>query len=199
MRHKLTLPGLLALLAFATVPLSGDPPKPNKYIGAEACSSCHKAKVNGDQYANWKGTKHAQAFEVLASDEAKKIAKDRKIDDPQKSGECLKCHQTAFDVPAGDLGPRFDPKQGIQCESCHGAGEKHKSVVVDAPPNLEIVAVPPAETCTGCHNKNSPSYKPFCYKYFASKIRHLNQKKGRTPEELKAMECQGGCGVEHGK
>ena len=60
-------------------------------------------------------------------------------------------------------------------------------------PDDEMVKSPPMATCTGCHNKDSPSFKPFCFFEARQKIAHLNPAKPRTEEEKKAMlVC--GCG-----
>ena len=84
------------------------PPAENKYIGAEKCKSCHSAAESGDQYGKWKAMKHAHAFESLASEEAKKIATEKGIADPQKADECLQCHVTAFKVPDTEIKKGFD-------------------------------------------------------------------------------------------
>lgn len=178
----------------------GNPPaaKPNQYIGVEKCKNCHIAKATGNQYEHWTKTKHAGAFDALATQAAKDIAKARGIADPQKDDACLKCHTTAFGEPAARLRKGFDPKN-VQCEVCHGPGGQHfDDRMAEKPMGAnEIVAAPDADLCKKCHNKESPSFKPFCFKHRAEQIRHLNPEKGRTKEEREAMKCQGGCGVEH--
>ena len=49
----------------------------NSYIGVEKCKNCHEAKTKGSQYTVWKSMKHSHAWEALASDEAKKTAKEK--------------------------------------------------------------------------------------------------------------------------
>jgi hypothetical protein len=75
-------------------------------------------------------------------------------------------------------------------------------------PADEIVTSPPLATCLGCHNEESPTYKPFCFKDRWEKIQHLNPRKPRTPEQLEAMKCkcpdpcpcvQGECGPPYGE
>src|SRR5690349_12825888 len=100
-------------------------PAVNHYIGAEKCKSCHQADAAGNQYSKWHGTEHAKAYERLASVEAKEAGKKRGVEDPQKSEKCLKCHVTAFGVPAESIKKGFEIKGGVQCESCHGPGEAH--------------------------------------------------------------------------
>jgi hypothetical protein len=216
----------LGLLASVTTVLFALAPEPGpaspepcaagaKFIGAAKCALCHKADAVGNQYGKWQATPHAKAFELLASDKAKEVAKAKAIDDPQKSDQCLKCHVTAFGVAAEDIAKGFDPALGVQCETCHGPGETHmkarvaaaaksKDGKVEPVPAGEIDARPTADTCTKCHNKDSPTFKPFCFHDRRAKIAHLNPSKTRTPEELKAIEgscaCESckddGCGAE---
>jgi hypothetical protein len=177
------------------------PAADNKYIGADKCKGCHGNAESGDQYGHWKGMKHARAFEVLASDEAKKLAAERGIADPQKSDECVRCHVTAFGVPEDRLKKGFDRSHGVQCETCHGPGELHMKARFaaaakgDAPqgyvqvPADEIVTSPKQELCLECHNKKSPSYQEFCFHEFNAKIRHLNPKKPRAAIDLGTCSC----------
>lgn len=184
--------------------------KANRFIGAQKCKTCHAANDTGNQFEALSKMKHSHAFEALASEDAKKTAKERNIEDPQKADACLKCHQTAFGVPDAELAKGFDRTAGIQCESCHGPGEAHMKARMaaaaaeepDAPkvykgvPAAEIVHSPEMSVCTGCHNKDSPNYKPFCFCKSRLETRHLNPKRVRTDEEkaaLVACGCKDDC------
>lgn len=200
MSKPATLVLTLSLILSLPVAPGQDKKVDNKYIGADQCKKCHDAKSKGAQVATWKETKHAKTFGLLATDAAKKIAKDKGIDDPQKSEKCLKCHVTAFGEPPERLGKNFDPKLGVQCEACHGPGEKHMKARLSSEdegdgrleiPDGEIVKSPPLKTCLGCHNEESPNFKPFCLKQRFEKIAHFDPRKKRTEEDLKAMKC--GC------
>lgn len=156
-----------------------DPPQAKvegKYVGAETCKNCHKSKEMGEGYTKWKDSKHAKAFDTLAGDEAKKIAKEKGIDDPQKSEKCVKCHVTAYGVNAAQLGPKFDSKQGVQCETCHGPGEKHVKARMMAEEGEGVkpgeIGRPDEKTCTGCHNQESPKYKEFKFDERKKQIEH---------------------------
>jgi hypothetical protein len=223
---------LIAVLAFAVpvlLPGAGASANEqfqevNRYIGAAKCKNCHQAKESGDQYGVWLQEKHPKAFETLASDKAKAYAKERGIADPQKSEKCLKCHVTAYGEPKENLHRSFDPKLGVQCETCHGPGEKHlkarmaaaaeeeqegekKPAAYTAIPDDEVVKSPPMKTCLQCHNDESPGFKPFCFHKAAADIRHVNPQKPRTAEEKAAIlvcgcgecacrdGCADGCGV----
>ena len=171
---------------------------PNRFIGAAKCSNCHKSEAIGNQYGKWKESKHATAFEVLASDKAKELAKARGIDDPQKSDACLKCHVTALGVAAEQIAKGFDPALGVQCESCHGPGEQHMKARVaaavkageGAPAPMtegEINTAVNADSCLKCHNSESPSFKAFCFPARHARIVHLNPGKKRDEEEVRKL------------
>jgi hypothetical protein len=188
-------------------------PKPavaasNKYIGAEKCKSCHQAEAAGNQYSAWLKTEHSKAWERLASDEAKASGKKVGIDEPQKNDKCLKCHTTAFGVAAESIKKGFDPKGGVQCESCHGPGEKHMKARFAAAasdtgadagkgqpaahttiPADEIIAKIDEKTCLTCHNSESPNYKPFCFCEYFPKMRHLDPRKAGADKREFICSC----------
>jgi hypothetical protein len=164
----------------------------NMYVGAEKCKNCHAAASKGDQYDKWQQQKHRQAYELLASDEAQKLGKAKGVDDPRKSAQCLRCHETAFEAPAAQKGKKFDPAMGVQCESCHGPRDKHVKARTaaeeesgDKPielPKGEAAGTPTAETCRKCHNADSPTTKPFSFRKMAKEIAHLDPRKPRPAD-----------------
>jgi hypothetical protein len=115
---------LLLSLAILLVPLSVQA-QDHKYVGARKCRSCHKKEEIGNQYGIWLESKHAKAFETLATEKAREWAAKEGIEDPQTADECLKCHATAHGVPDDRLSMKFDRTAGVQCESCHGAGKDY--------------------------------------------------------------------------
>jgi hypothetical protein len=213
MSAAFALLALPILLSLASVPQQPQQPQQpaNRYIGAAQCKNCHQAKESGEQYGIWEKEKHAQAYAELASDKAKAYGKERGIAEPQKSEKCLKCHVTAYEKPKEELHRTFDPKLGVQCETCHGPGEKHRRARMVAAaesgekgakpaytviPDDEVIKKPDAKTCVVCHNEESPGYKPFCYHQFAGQIRHVNPLKPRTDAEraaLSACTCTDKC------
>jgi hypothetical protein len=132
------------------------------YVGVAKCKTCHKKEGIGNQYGAWLDTKHAKAFETLASDQAKEWGAEAGVDDPQTDEKCVKCHVTAYGVPEDRLSIKFDKTLGVQCEACHGAGKDYrkKKIMVD----LELakskgLKQPKAEDCIVCHNDESPAWK----------------------------------------
>ncbi len=219
-RARLAWAGLTAfaltglLLAEAKSPSTGSAAtqaKPNRYVGAEKCKNCHMSEASGNQYAAWQKMDHAKAFATLASDKAKEIGKAKGIDDPQKSDACLKCHVTAFGLPADQLQKPMDAKLGVQCESCHGPGEQHskarmaaaakeaddaQAAAPKAVPAGEIVSLPDQKTCLSCHNDQSPTFKPFCFQERVDKVRHDDPRKphaDRTKCGCDKCGCVHGC------
>ena len=164
------------------------------YVGTEKCMNCHSSPKKGDQYGKWKESLHSKAYTVLASEEAKKMAKEKNIPDAQKSADCMKCHVTAYEAPASAKGKKFDMTLGVQCETCHGPGSKHVEarLKADEPeedkiveiPKDEIIGTPTSETCRKCHNKDSPNYKPFAFKKFLKQISHPDPRKNRPADYL---------------
>ncbi|GAB4149217.1 MAG: hypothetical protein Fur0037_17580 [Planctomycetota bacterium] len=184
----------LVLLPFLSQPNStkGEP----RYVGSKVCKNCHTGADKGNAYGIWEKTKHAQAFANLGSDQAKKIAKEKGIEDPQKDGKCLKCHVAAYGVDEKLIKRGFKMEDGVQCEACHGPGEEHfKNRMKDAakPGSLRIQDGEirnlgrTMELCGKCHNPESPVYQPFCLKERMQKIEHLDPRKKRTEEEIKKL------------
>lgn len=170
----------------------------NQYIGAKKCKSCHQADEVGNQYGAWEEARHSKAFDTLASDEAKKIASEKGIADPQKADECLRCHVTAFGVDESMIKRGFKSELGVQCETCHGPGADHMKArfddaaaeKVDAKPAPgEIIATPTKATCKQCHNEDSPTAKEFCFHDSSLKIAHLHPERAAAVAAIGISDC----------
>ncbi len=138
----------------------------HEFVGAKKCRSCHVKEAIGDQYTRWEESKHAEAFQTLATEQAKKWAAERGIADPQTADECVKCHSTAHDVPDDLVSRKFDRQAGVQCEACHGPGKSYrkKKIMVDRELSLAKGLVPQdAKVCVTCHNDESPAWDPERY------------------------------------
>ncbi len=100
------------------------------YAGSTACTSCH-----APQFAKWRGTQHATAYDTL---EAK---------GQQFNVQCLPCHITG---PASQTGQEMlalahDLRQ-VGCESCHGPARAHT-----LQPTGAKAGQPTMATCQLCH------------------------------------------------
>jgi len=148
------------------------------FVGAEVCGACHKTEKQGNQLGIWKESKHAKAFEVLKSEQANEIATKLGHKTPAVETEaCLKCHVSGYNVAAEMKQAKFKMEDGVQCETCHGAGSEYKSLKIMKDRNESvahglIVHEKMEDYCTGCHNPESPTYKPFEFAAQWEKIKH---------------------------
>jgi hypothetical protein len=137
------------------------PPKGTfTYVGAAKCRLCHGTERVGNQYHLWTESKHAKAFETLASDKAKAMAKKQGIADPQKAPECLPCHVTGYGEPAERFGPSYAQAEGVTCEACHGAGSGYSKLSIMQGIRRETLkageyglVLPDKTMCARCHNQ----------------------------------------------
>lgn len=166
---------LSLLMLPALVHGEDEAPKP-QYIGSMTCAKiCHKTSKQGEQLRLWQESKHAKAWETLATEKALAIAKKMGIDDPQKSDQCAPCHTTAHGVEAALLDDKFSHEEGVGCESCHGPGSiyKKRSIMKDREKAVAAgMLLPDEKTCVACHNEKSPTYKPFNYEEMSKKVAH---------------------------
>jgi hypothetical protein len=171
----MTVMALAALLVVTGVPQADEEPV-HSYVGADGCKMCHKSASKGDQYGKWLESKHSKAYEVLGTDAAKEAAAKAGVEgNPQEADACLQCHVTAHGVAAELLGKKYSVEQGVGCESCHGPGSdyKKKSVMEDREAAIAAgMVIPNEETCKGCHNEKSPTFKGFKYEEAFAKIAH---------------------------
>lgn len=176
-RTILILVAAMMVFGMSTTVLAED----GLYIGAAKCFTCHKKDKSGNQMQKWLDSDHSKAYETLASDASKAIAAEMGIEDAQKAEQCLKCHVTAAGAPAEAFDPKakYKLEDGVGCESCHGPGSTYKSSKVmkaitsgtTEGVSVGLVAIT-AETCTGCHNEESPTFKGFNYEEAMAKIAH---------------------------
>ena len=174
MKYAISLIVLCVFLLFIVIPIVTKDKTTNKYIGVKMCSACHST-----QLAVWEKSKHAEAFKVLSSLRADEVAKAKGLKKPAaESAECLKCHITT--VKAGQVEKQFDPKQGVQCETCHGAGSAYKPMPIMTDQAKSIAAgmtvfkdeATIEKYCKTCHNDKSPTHKEFKFKDAWAKVMH---------------------------
>jgi len=168
------------------------------FVGNTKCKMCHKKVEAGEQYAKWEASLHAKSFETLKSESSAKIAADMGISvNAWEAPECLKCHTTGFGVGGYEVkdedfwNPEPEDKTGVKavkrmnglqavgCEACHGPGSKYKSkktmqaIFAGELDGTTVGLIKISEkTCTGCHNEESPTYKPFNYEERNAEIAH---------------------------
>jgi hypothetical protein len=178
MNMKRSLPFFLVPLFFCVpiyAPASASEVPAHDFIGASKCAICHKQAKTGNQYGVWLGTKHAKALESLATPEAKEIGSKLGIDDPQKSGKCLKCHSTAYWFSETKVVESIPVAEGVSCESCHGPGKDYMKMSVMKNRDAAVAAglvIPDEKTCRLCHNEEAPTFKGFDFKERWEKIKH---------------------------
>lgn len=170
---KRTLGSLAFIAAAVLVPSLAS--AQHAYVGVKGCTLCHKSEAQGQQLAIWEKSKHSGAYNTLKSDKANEIAKAKGLAKPAvESPECLECH-------AIKGGPdNADVTQGVQCESCHGAGADYKARAVmqkkdDAASKGLVVWADKAAIeamCKNCHNEKSPTNKPFNFEERWKDIAH---------------------------
>jgi hypothetical protein len=166
--------GLLALAAVAILSPSVANAQ-NTYVGVKACTMCHKTEKQGQQLAIWEKSKHAGAYTTLTTAKANEIAKAKGLAKPAaESPECLECHTIKGGPDAADV------KQGVQCETCHGAGSGYKAMATMKSRDASVKGGMHAfadkaaieAMCKTCHNEKSPTAKAFNFEESWAKIEH---------------------------
>lgn len=164
---------LFKFLVVVFVIFSGAISAQHKYVGVKICKMCHQTEKMGKQFDVWQKSPHAQAFDTLKSAAAEKIAKEKGLTKAaSESPECLECHAITA-----------DPKliaDGVQCESCHGAGSDYKNMAVMKDHAKAVAAglsdfkdkAAMEKTCKQCHNEKSPTKKEFNFDEMWAKIKH---------------------------
>jgi len=166
----------IAFVAVLSAPAAAD----HAYVGVDSCKMCHKKAEKGNQYGSWSESRHAQAYNDLASDKAKEVAGAKGIGNPQEAPECLKCHVTAYGVDASLLGKKYKVEDGVGCESCHGPGKDFKNMKIMKDPEqakANGLIIPTEDVCRKCHNEESPTFKPFDFEERKAEIAHPNPNK----------------------
>ncbi len=146
-----------------------------KYVGALECGTCHGAGSAAPAYGEWRLSNHAQAYASLGTARAAEIARDMGVtQEPQSSTECLQCHTTASQEPAGRFAESFDQAQGVQCESCHGPGSEYmaEAVMLDPVAGVDAGLQEINEgTCIVCHTPDTHG-QTFDFESMWSEIDH---------------------------
>ncbi|MBA4252022.1 MAG: cytochrome C554 [Chlorobiaceae bacterium] len=149
------------------------------YIGVDGCVMCHRTEKQGKQHEIWKNSAHARAYQTLTTAKADSIAKAKGFDTPAvKTENCLKCHTSGYNVDPALLGKRFKIEDGVQCETCHGAGSDYKDMKImrsreESIKHGMIFHEKLEDYCTVCHNPESPTHKEINFKEAWEPMKHL--------------------------
>lgn len=160
----------VTLLLFAGSALGADStPQGNKHLGVGSCDSnvCHgklAAQTDRNVALNeariWsREDDHHKAFTALSDPLSQRIAAKLGLADPTSAKICLDCHTD--NVPAALRGPKFQVREGVSCEACHGGAEQWiKTHTQKSEPHSANVAhgmyrtedpLKRAELCLSCH------------------------------------------------
>ncbi|MBM4290478.1 MAG: hypothetical protein FJ138_02765 [Deltaproteobacteria bacterium] len=166
---------------------AGDAPHRGEYRGVQYCVRCHnpgatQIKSGGRPIEVWSQSSHARAYHTLFSPESLKIGQRLGIQNPATSPRCLKCHVTAYGVPAG-VQSEVVLTEGVGCEACHGpSGALHGSGGAwDVAPVGQR-----ARFCGRCHNDESPTWRGFNLESFSEYIAHWGHR--AEVEQIRARE-----------
>jgi|SaaInl4_150m_RNA_FD_contig_61_129495_length_1269_multi_6_in_0_out_0_2 hypothetical protein len=153
-----------------------------QYMGVRTCRPCHMKTAKGEMYEIWEASKHAKAFEALASEASIALATTLGIDNAQESETCLQCHSTAGTQPAERVHARYANTEGVGCEACHGAGKFYRSKKLmckvssgEIEGSVVGLVTPTEATCAGCHAGEAPEGHPsieFDYEAAVQTIAH---------------------------
>lgn len=178
----------------------------NNFVGASKCKACHKKAKAGKQYVLWSKNKHAQAFKSLASEKAVALAKKVGVNSPpQQAKDCLICHlKSKYDAngmerSAKSFGKKYKHTDGIQCEDCHGPGQKYVKKKImkkitykeggaakSATAKKTGLWFPDEKSCKTCHRSEikiggmvykNPTFKDFDFAKRLKEIEHPIPKK----------------------
>ncbi|MFA7227598.1 MAG: multiheme c-type cytochrome [Melioribacteraceae bacterium] len=174
MKFKISILALVIITAYFAMPTIVTAQA--KYVGTKVCGMCHKTEKQGQQLKIWTDSKHAQAYKALLTPEADAIAMKKGGKKAAETPECLKCH-----VGDNALVESAFKTDGVQCETCHGAGSEYKAMSVmknkeEAQKKGMLVHADAAKFCATCHNSASPTFKGFKYEEMWKKIAHPTPK-----------------------
>lgn len=163
----------LSALAAAVAVMAGAPSVAHaagyKHLGVASCgfSNCHGhltpqtgRDVALNEFRIWlSDDRHSQAYVALEQPAARAIAAKLGLPSAVNARICLNCH--ADNVPQSQRGPRFQLRDGVGCEACHGGAEKwlesHAQKTTTHAQNVAAGMNPTerpekrAEICLRCH------------------------------------------------
>lgn len=119
---------LWACLIASAPAWASDSTTPARYLGAASCASsaCHGStqgfsgsEIGHDEYLIWqRRDRHSRAYLSLLTPASEAIAAALGAVPAHEDPQCLACHASAG--LAAEQGPRFQIRDGVDCETCHG-------------------------------------------------------------------------------
>lgn len=123
----------------ASAPVPPVPEGGSAYAGGKSCIDCHE-----EAQQVWLTTPHSKAWKTL-------VDANKTFD-----AECVSCHVTGWLMPGGVNLKNLEGRTDVQCESCHGPGQRHVDVGGDDVTTKRVV---PESVCIVCHNHfHSPKF-----------------------------------------
>lgn len=139
------------------------------HLGVASCASsvCHGKMQRQDDQNVWlnenrlwtNADMHSRAFRLLENEESRRIANNLGLSSATTAKVCLDCH--ADNVPPERRGQKFQLRDGVGCEACHGGAqewiESHATEGATHEENLEKGMYPTeapverAKLCLSCH------------------------------------------------
>ena len=155
-----------------------------RYVGSQACLSCHTGTEEGRQDVIWMRSRHAHAYWRLGADWAMFLAKLRPhyqdLERPIADQRCLLCHATGAQDPDALFIDAYRIEEGVSCEACHGPGSEYIKPEIMADREAFIAnggRVPDEATCRSCH-RNSENFE---YSELWPKIEHPRPEADDSP------------------
>ncbi len=107
---------------------SGQPvaTEPARFVGQTLCQDCHVEGGRVGLCTVERIAVHDRAFETLKKPTARSIAALCGVPEPPtESVLCLGCHSAGAEEGPRWMAASFSPRDGVQCEACHGPGSLH--------------------------------------------------------------------------
>lgn len=144
MKARIYLMGMLTIILMSGGAWAAE----RRYVGSEACSSCH-----ADEYKSF--CTYAKKSHSFAS-----VEKLKRGLTPAELNGCYGCHTTGYGKPGGFESLEKTPElKNAGCEVCHGPGSVH----AQSGNRSDIDRKPDRRLCESCHTSSRVqafNYKP---------------------------------------
>ncbi len=127
------------------------------YVGEAVCQECHSPGHGRRPCLLGTIAEHNRAYQTLGKLEAGHIASVSGVTEkPRESRICLGCHATGSDAGPRWMTSTFNIADGVQCETCHGAGSLHVAAYSSSEDNRSLdrqqgIGRGNRAECVACH------------------------------------------------